>query len=295
MSVAGEATEDPGQSEGNEPAAPPELEGDIPKPAFELPDKEPEPEAPRQTAKDRSRERGQNFAEMRKELERERAERQRFGEKLAELQGRLDERTAATPTDDPLKAQLRANRKVIEQALERMGRGDSAAIDEWHEALENAQRLISRSEAKAAAADIVKSVPQPMDPVLAAVTSKYSWLQTDEDAKAQAEGVVRRLVRLEKRDMSDPAVRKRTLMQAAAETERDLELGDGGSTEPSDTQRERFRGVGGQTTGAGRSGKTVVSLTADQKAQAEMLFRDKEPEAAHREWWAKIGQRIANK
>lgn len=295
MSVSGEATEDPGEGDGAEPA--PELEGDVPKPAFELPDKEPEaPAQPKQTAKDRSRERGHSFAEMRKDLERERAERQRFGEKLAELQGRLDERAAAvTPSDDPLKSQLRANRQVIEKALERMGRGDAGAIDEWHDALENAQRLISRSEAKAAAAEVAKSVPQPMDPVLAAVSARYSWLQTDDDARAIAEANVRRLVRLEKRDMSDPAVRKRTLMQAAAETERDLELGDGGSAEPTDTQRERFRGVGGQTTGAGRNGKTVVSLTADQKAQAEMLFRDREPEAAHREWWAKIGARIANK
>jgi len=94
--------------------------------------------------------------------------------------------------------------------------------------------------------------------------------------------------------MSDPSVRRQTLLQAAAEAERDLGLGDGGHAEPTDVQRERYRGVSGQSTGGSRgSGKAMVALTSDQKAQAEALFRHMEPEAAHKEWWAKVGKTIA--
>lgn len=295
MSVSGESIEDPAEG-GTEPAvdpAPPELEGDVPKPAFELPDKE-EPAEPKVSAKERHRQRGDAFASMRRELERERAERQKFGEQLAELRGRLDERKSANPGVDPVVDQLKANRKAIETALQRMANGDTGAVDEWHEAREREQRLIGRAEAERVADERAKNAPQPLDPVLAAVSAKYDWLQTDEDARAIAEANVRRLVRLERRDMSDPAVRKQTLLQAAAETERDLGIG-GGGTEPTEPQRERFRGVAGSSSGAGRSGKAVVSLTGDQKAQAEALFRNLEPEAAHREWFAKIGSRITNK
>lgn len=300
MSVSGEATEDP-QDSGNEPDSQPELEADVPKPAFELPDSREEPTqpaAPRTSIKDRHRERGIGYAQearqLRQDLEKERQERQRFAEQLAEMRGQLAERRTPASGSDPLADQLKENRKAIENALERMGRGDTQAVQEWHEAREREQRLISRAEAQAVAAETAKNAPRPLDPVLASVAAKYNWIQTDEDARAIAEANVRRLVRLEGRDMTNPAVRKQTLMQGAAEAERDLGLGDG-TAETNDTHRERFRGIAGQSSGAGRSGKTVVSLNGEQKAQAEALFRHLEPEQAHREWWSKVGAKIVNK
>jgi hypothetical protein len=298
MSVSGEATEDP--QEGNEPESPPEMEGDVPKPAFELPDSREEPTQPAAPRTGKShRERGIGYAQearqLRQDLEKERQERQRFAEQLAEMRGQLAERRAPAAGSDPLTEQLKENRRAIENALERMGRGDAQAVNEWHEAREREQRLISRAEAQSVAAEAAKNAPRPLDPVLASVAAKYNWIQTDDDARAIAEANVRRLVRLEGRDMTNPVVRKQTLMQGAAEAERDLGLGDGSSTDANDTHRERFRGIAGQSSGAGRSGKSVVSLNGEQKAQAEALFRHMEPEQAHREWWAKIGAKIANK
>lgn len=294
MSATGEGIDDP--NEGAPVADPaPELEGDVPKPAFELPDKEPEEPAAPKNAKERHSNRGYAMADVRRELERERTERQRFAEQLAELRGQLSARPAApTPTSSPLDDQLKSNRKDMENALDRMSRGDTAAVEEWHRAREKEQRLISRAEAEEVANERAKNAPRPMDPVLAEITAKHPWLQTDEDAKAIAEANVRRLVRKEGRDMSNPVVRRQTLLQAAAEAARDLELGGEGD-EPTEPRTERYRGVAGQSSGAGRSGKTVVSLTGEQKAQAEALFRHLEPEAAHREWFAKIGARIQNK
>lgn len=294
MSVAGDPGDDGGGSEPVE--TPPELEGDVPKPTFELPEKDtPEPEAPKQNAKERHRERGFAMGEMKRELERERAERQKLSESMAELRGRMEARQAPANTGPtPLEEQLKANRRAIENALDRMSRGDTAAVEEWHAAREREQRLISRHEAETVAAESARNAPKPMDAVLSEVTSKYPWLQSDDDARAIAEANVRRLVRRESRDMNNPAVRRQTLLQAAAETARDLELG--GDDEPTEPNRERYRGVAGQSSGAGRtSGRSVVSLTGEQKAQAEALFRHMEPEAAHKEWWAKVGAKIANK
>lgn len=297
MSVSGEATDpNEGSTDGGDDS-PPELEGDVPKPAFELPDKseEPTPVEPKVSAKERHRQRGADFGSMRRELESARSERQRMAEQLAELRGRIEARSAPAPAaKDAVSDQLKENRRAIENALERMGKGDTNAIEEWHAAREREQRLISRSEAQAIADEAAKNAPKPLDPVLAAVAAKYDWIQTDPEARQVAEGYVARLVRQEKRDLSNPAVRKQTLMQAAAEAARDLGLG-GEADEPGEAQRERYRGIAGQSSGAGRSGKTVVSLNGEQKAQAEALFRHLEPEAAHREWWAKIGTRITNK
>jgi hypothetical protein len=309
MSVAGEAVEDPGQSSGDsggdsgggsEPAPAPEIEGDVPKPAFE----EPEPAESAQQAraglngKDKRNQKAGGYAaevaRWRNEALQERTERQRMAERIARMEGEMQaRRTDQQQGPDPVREQLRGVRAGIEQALARMGQGDPGAVTEWHELREREQRIISRAEAMEVAR---QSAPPRLDPILTAVVSRHDWLHSDPELRQIAEGYVSRLVRQERRDMSDPAVRKQTLLQAAAQVERDLDMNTTNAHEPTDTQRDRYRGLGGQTSGAGRtSNKAMVYLTADQKAQAESLFRHMEPEAAHREWWSKIGEGIRDK
>lgn len=299
MSVAGDATEEGGQEGGGE--EPVELEPDLPKPAFELPDKPEEPAQPKLTGKEKHRQRGEGYSQQAQRFQAEaaeaRREQQQLREQLAELRGRVDAGADQQRQNgvDPYQAKLKNVERGIENALVRMGNGDDSARAEWHELRREEQRLISRHEAEENAREVAARAPRPQDPVLASVTARYDWLMTDADARAIADGHVRRLVRLEKRDMSDPQVRKATLIQGAVLTERELGLGGGGNEEPSDTQRERYRGIGGQSTGASRSGKTVVALNGDQKAQAEALFRHLEPEAAHKKWWENVGAKITNK
>ena len=293
MSVAGDAIEEGGQSDegGSEPAEPTQIEGDVPKPAFEEPpEKEPE-QAARPNGKEKRNQKAGGYAaevaRWRQEAQQERQERQRMGESLARLEGEM--RARAQPAADPVREQLRYTRKQIEQSLERMGKGDTSALEEWHNWREQEQRIISRAEAEAVAQQYR---PPQVDPVLTSIVGKHEWLQTDIGLRQVAEANVERLVRLEGRDMSNPVVRKQTLLQAAAEVEREFKLG-GNTSEPSDVQKERYRGTSGQSSGAGRSdSRGMVYLTADQKAQAESLFRHLDSEAAHKEWWSKIGKRI---
>lgn len=299
MSVPGAAVEE-GQGGDSQPV---EIEPDVPKPAFELPpDKEDsgddEPVTPKPGNRESRRaERRENFSEQTKralaEAAQERVARQRMEVQIAELRGRMDARSSGEAAD-PHQSKLDDVATKIESALSRMGQGDAAAIKEWHQLRREEQTIIARRDRETAQAEAARNAPVN-DPVLSAVRARYDWLDTDKDARQVAEGIVAKLVRLEGRDLSDPKIRKATLMQAAAEAERELGMG-GGGTEPTETQRERFRGLGGQSTGAGRTpGRTMVALTGDQKAQAEALFRHLDPEAAHKEWWAKIGKNITNK
>lgn len=299
MSVAGDGIEEGGQGDSGAPAEPAEIEGDIPKPAFEEPDEQPK-DQPEQAARGTRKERGAaraggyaaDIVRWRNEAMKEREERQKLAERFARLEGEMQSRRSSSEPVDPVREQLSQTRKGIEQALERMGRGDSSALNEWHDLREREQRIISRSEA----AEAVKQMAPPRtDPVLSAVVARHDWLQTDPDLRQVAEGYVARLVRKEKRDMSDPTVRKQTLLQAAVEVERDFEMG-GGGTEPTETQRERYRGTGGQSSGAARGdSRSMVYLTNDQKAQAEALFRNLDPEAAHKKWWQAVGKQITDK
>lgn len=298
MSVAGDAVEDQGDDGAAEPA---DIEGDVPKPAFEEPEPQ-EPAEPQQargpTRKERRAERAGGYAaevaRWRTEAQQERTERQKLAERFARLEGEMQaSRTAAAgAAPDPVREQLRAVRTDIEKTLERMGTGDTRAVQEWHDLREREQRIISRAEAEAL---YKQNAPAKTDPVLDSVRARHDWLATDPDLRQIAEGNVARLVRQEKRDMSDPAIRKQTLLQAAAEVERDFQIG-GGGTEPTETQKERYRGTSGQSSGAGGSNsKSMVYLTGDQKAQAESLFRDLDPDAAHKKWWEKIGKAIKDK
>lgn len=293
--------EEAAETESNEP---PEIEGDVPKPAFEEPAEAPKPEpqaarngngAPnnRGPRAERRREYDGKLNGWREEATRAQSEVQRLREEFARFRGEQEALQRQNQTD-PVQAKLADNKKRIEAALDRMGRGDNTAMEDWHAARMEEQRIIARNEAETFAKENAKNAPKPLDPILQAVTAKHDWLLTDHDARQIAEGVIARLVRTERRDMSDPGVRRQTMLQAAAEVARDLHLGDPGNTEPSDVQRERYHGVSGKTTGAGE-GKTVVSMTSDQKAQAEALFKYMEPDAAHKEWWLKVGKKIAER
>lgn len=301
MSVAGDAVPNEGgqNDDGGQPANEPvEIEGDVPKPAFDEPEPKPQEKAEAKGKMPRQ-ERRENYdiAKYRDRAERTERELREMRDRLARFEGQREaERARDDRTADPIQTRLKELDRMIDGALSRMGTGDQTAYGEWKQLLQEQQRFIARAEAAELAREQAKNAPKPLDPVLAAVTARHDWLQTDPDARQIAEGVVARLVRLEKRDMSDPAVRRQTLLQAAAEVERDLGLGDAGHAEPTDVQRERFRGVSGQSSGAARgTGKTVIAMTADQKAQAEALFRHMEPEKAHREWWDKVGKTIAEK
>lgn len=299
MSVAGDAVPDEGGQSDDSGGSnePPEIEGDVPKPAFEEPEPKPEPtktSEPRPTRREKRVDFAQERDHWRNEASRSQTELRELRDRLARLEGRQEAERGQQA--DPVQARLKDLDSQIDRALDRMGRGDQTAYTEWKQLLQEQQRFIARAEAAELAKENAKNAPGPVDPVLAAVAARHSWILTNKDARQVAEGIVARLVIQEQRDMRDPTVRRQTLMQAAAEAARDLNLGEPEHTEPSEVQRERFRGVSGQSTGGSRgSGKAMVALTADQKAQAEALFRHMEPEAAHKEWWSKVGKGIAER
>lgn len=300
MSVAGDAVpNEGGQSDEGGSNEPPEIEGDVPKPAFEEPEPKPAPTETKGQNGERAprRERMEKYQEWKGQALRYEQELREMRDRVARMEGeRAAERTRQDQAPDPIQARLKDLDSQIDRALDRMGRGDQTAYGEWKQLLQEQQRFIARAEAAELAKEQAKNAPGPVDPVLAAVAARHSWILTNKDARQVAEGIVARLVIQEQRDMRDPTVRRQTLMQAAAEAARDLNLGDPEHTEPSEVQRERFRGVSGQSTGGSRgSGKAMVALTADQKAQAEALFRHMEPEAAHKEWWSKVGKGIAER
>jgi len=274
---------------------------DAPKPAFEVTPAEPAAPAgaePRKTKAERRAERGEGYAQeaarLRQDNAAQQAENRRLAEQIANIQGQLQ--AQQRPNIDPRAAQLHGMRAKIEQTVARMGTGDAAAVNEWHELRAQEAELIADMRFDQRASQLQANQPKPLDPVLATVAAKHDWITTDHEARQYAEGQVAKLVRQERRNMQDPAIRRATLLEAAAITERDLGIG-GTPAAPSESQQQRYRGTTGSAGGAGQSaaGGQMVALNDMQKALAQAAFRHLEPEQAWREWWTKIGAKIQNK
>ena len=275
---------------------------DAPSPAFEVKADEPatSPAAePRKTKAERRAERGQGYAQeaarLRQESIAQQAENRRLGEMIANIQGQLSARQTGQNID-PRAAQLHGMRSKIEQTVARMGTGDAAAVAEWHELRAQEADLIADMRYDQRRSQDQANQPKPLDPILATVAAKYDWITTDHEARQYAEGQVAKLVRQEKRNMNDPAIRRTTLLEAAAITERDLNM-PGATAAPSESQRQRYQGTTGSAGGAGQGaqGGQMVALNDEQRALAQAAFRHLEPKQAWEEWWKQIGAKIRNK
>lgn len=277
---------------------------DAPTPAFEVKPDEPAPAPaggePRKTKAERRAERGEGYAQeaarLRQDNAAQLAENRRLGEMIANIQGQLQARQQQGGNVDPRAAQLHGLRAKIEQTVARMGTGDAAAVSEWHDLREQEGNLIADMRFDRRASELQANQPKPLDPILATVAAKHDWITTDHEARQYAEGQVAKLVRQEKRNMQDPAIRRATLLEAAAITERDLGIG-GAPAAPSESQRQRYQGTTGSAGGAGQGaqGGQMVGLSSDQRALAQGMFRHLEPEQAWQEWWKQIGSKIKNK
>lgn len=292
------AVAEPEETEEGQTQEPTTIEGDVPKPAFEIKPEEEAAAAPKKPSKaDRRAERGEGYAQeaarLRAEGESQRAENRRLAEQIAHIQGQLQ--ASQRPAVDPGHARLDQISEQIDQAIIRMGTGDAAAKAEWTNLRREEARIIARMEASGLAQEAQANQPRPLDPILAHVASKHDWITTDPEARQYAEGIVAKLVRQEKRNMQDPTIRRTTLLEAAAIAERDLGI-NGATPAPTEAQQQRYMGTSGANTGAGTGGRgTVVALTEFQKGLAHSMFREDTHEAAERKWWDKIGQGIKNK
>ena len=270
----------------------------------EIPPDEP-PAEPKPSRAERRAARGADYAEearqARAEREQERAERQRLAVELAELRGRVSAGEQGKP--DPTEVALEAVAKRIEGAVSRMGSGDAAAVNEWHQLRREETRLLAKQEAEAAGKSVEERVtqrmPQQMDPRQAALYAEFPSLQDDADFRQVANGKVATLVRLEKRNMENPAIRFATLREGAALAARELGIGGDERRAPTARDRERVSGTGSGDSGAGQ-GKTTVHLTEAQtklaRAHANSLGKGElTQEQANVMWWKNVGHKIANK
>lgn len=291
------AVAEPEDTEEGQTQEPTTIEGDVPKPTFEIKPEEPSEgaAAPKKSKAERRAERGEGFAQeaarLRAENERHVADNRRLAEQIANIQGQLQAGRQNEP--DPNQARLNAIATKIEQTVARMGKGDADAVNEWHDLRREEARIIARMEAAGTAREIQANQPRPLDPVLAHVAAKHDWITTDTEARQYAEGIVAKLVRMERRDMNNPQIRRATLLEAAAIAERDLGI-NGAATAPTEAQQQRYTGTSGANAGAGTGRGQVVALNDVQKGLATAMFRNLEPEAAYREWWKQIGAKIPN-
>jgi len=196
MTVAGDAIpNEGGQTDDGGSNEPPEIEGDVPKPAFEEPEPKPEPakagEARQLTRKEKRVDFAQERDRWRNEATKSQSELRELRDRLARLEGaREAERARQTESPDPVQERLKDLDRQIDGALARMGNGDKEAYAEWKQLLKDQQRFIARAEASELAKEQAKNAPGPVDPVLAAVTARHDWLLTDKDARVYAEGLV---------------------------------------------------------------------------------------------------------
>lgn len=220
----------------------------------------------------------------------------------AELSRRLDQslgrmtdvvERSTPPREDPFIAKKKALDVRWEKVVARLDKDPSAAEEFRELQMEygslGAEREYTRRQADA---------PRPPNPLAQTLFVEFPWLHPehgDPEARAMVNGETAKLVRKEKRDMSNPQVQFHTLRQAAALVAKEIGYpipmgyeGNGASN-----GRERVANTGGRSGGGGGGdgADPFVGRESDIEAAATILYPQLDKPAAIAKWKATVGKR----